>query len=110
MLRRIGFRTLALALAFLFLGQAAARADLPLLLLVQDSPGVRDLTLAVHGRQLLSADPAFRDLTITVQVKKGIAELRGQVPTETLSTRAAKLVAEVPGILGVRNYLEVRAV
>lgn len=106
MLRRIvvAFGVLAL------LGFApGVRAQESLLLLVQDTPGLRDLALAVHSRQALSGDAAFRDLNIFVQVKKGVAELRGQVPTEALSTKAAKLVEEVQGILGVRNYLEIRA-
>jgi hypothetical protein len=107
MLRRIGFRLVALTIAVLTAGDVA-RADI--LLLVQDTPAVRDLTLTIHGRQALSADPAFRDLTVLVQVKKGVAELRGQVPDEALSRKAAKIMEDVPGILGVRNYLEIRAV
>jgi osmotically-inducible protein OsmY len=107
MLRRI---VVALGVLALLGFAPGVRAQESLLQLVQDSPGLRDIALSVHSRQALSMDAAFRDLNIVVQVKKGVAELRGQVPTEALSAKAVKLVEEVQGILGVRNYLEIRAV
>jgi hypothetical protein len=107
MLRRISPRLAILGLVLAGFAPSARAADS--LVLVQDNPAQRDLVLAVHGRQALSADPEFRDLAIIVQVKKGIAELRGQVPSDALATKAVKLVEEVSGIIGVRNYLEVRA-
>ncbi len=109
---RYGFGTALLAVAWLGVSlNGTARADeLPLILLVQDLPAFRDLTLAVHGRQALSTDRDLRELNLAVQVKKGFAELRGRVPSVELARKAVQLVEEVQGILGVRNYLEVRPV
>jgi len=102
MLRGIG-------LTLLLIGGIAPAVRGDLLLLVQDDPATRDLTLSVHGRQALSADASLRDTVIFVQVKRGVAELRGHVSTEEQRQQATRIVEDVSGVLGVRNYLEVRA-
>lgn len=98
---RCGIRMNQVGAALLtLLLSAATRAE--------ETPAFRDLTLSVHARQALANDDALREFNLAVQVKKGVAELRGRVPTADLAKKAAKLVGDVQGILGVRDYLEVR--
>lgn len=73
-----------------------------------ETVGDRDLTLTVHGRSAVYGDKELEKFTLFIQVKKGTAEVRGRVDSEEQALRAMRLLQDVPGILAVRNYLEIR--
>jgi hypothetical protein len=67
----------------------------------------RDLQLTVRVRRTLHEDDALSALNLGVGVRDGVATLWGPVPSADLIPKAVKLVAAVPGVLGVRHELEV---
>jgi osmotically-inducible protein OsmY len=81
-------------------------------LVATESPSVTegvfaDCRLTIFARQALQQDPLLSGFNLGISVNGRAARLWGAVPSMDLSTRAEKLVAEVPGIGTVKNELRV---
>ena len=66
-----------------------------------------DQALAAEVRRELSADAATTHLDLTIDVKDGIATLRGPVDDLEDSDRALEAAGRVPGIVDVIDEMEV---
>lgn len=69
----------------------------------------RDMRLTIQVRQAFAADAALARLFIRVEVREGVATLRGSVPSDDHVSRAEELVKKIIGIRKVRNELRVGA-
>mgnify|MGYP000851068387 FL=1 len=66
-----------------------------------------DLVITSRARQAIFLDPAFSSSVFDVTAKSGILHLAGRVRNEAAIAHAAELAQGVPGVLAVRNDLEV---
>lgn len=65
------------------------------------------LTTAAHVRALLKLHPPTRNLDLDIDVRDGVVELRGGVPSEELRKRSEQVAMRVPGVTSVQNRLVV---
>ena len=73
-----------------------------------ESGGVPDEALAARVRRELREDAATTDLTLSVDVKDGVATLRGMVDDLADSDNALEVAGRVHGVVDVIDELEVR--
>jgi cytidylate kinase len=69
--------------------------------------GLRDRSLAALARAALLANPTTRPHPIDVKVAGGSLELTGRVDTAAIREAAEAAVAQIPGVVDVRNGLVV---
>ena len=73
-----------------------------------DAPSAADdLVLTSRAKQAIFLDLAFSSSVFDVTAKSGIVRLAGRVRNEAAVAHAGELAKEVPGVLAVRNDLEV---
>lgn len=60
-----------------------------------------DVMLALKVTAALQADPTLKDLTLTVDVVRGVATVAGEVPTDGVVSAVRVAAAKVPGLAGV---------
>jgi hypothetical protein len=65
------------------------------------------LTTAAHVRALLKLHPPTRNLQVGVTAREGAVALAGKVPSAELKLRCEQVAYRVPGIVSVRNDLQV---
>jgi osmotically-inducible protein OsmY len=70
---------------------------------------VTDCRLTLFARQALQQDHALAFLNLGVSVHANVATLWGPIPSAELSRRAEEVVRQVPGIVAVRNELQIDA-
>lgn len=68
---------------------------------------INDATITSRIRTKLSNDPTLHLFRINVDTHQGLVTLSGALPTEDRKRRAGELAAEVLGVRGVENLLEV---
>ncbi len=61
--------------------------------------GAREIERTIH------ADPLFKDLTITIDVYKGLVLVHGAAPNESLITLLNEELSAMPGVAAVYNYM-----
>ncbi len=66
-----------------------------------------DLVITSRAKQVIFTDPAFSSSVFDVTAKSGVLRLAGRVRNEAAIAHAAELAQGVPGVLAVRNDLEV---
>ncbi len=66
-----------------------------------------DVGITSRVRTKLSNDPTLHLFRIHIDTHQGLVTLSGTLPTEDRKRRAAELAAEVIGVRGVENLLEV---
>lgn len=71
----------------------------------QSRAKLHNMTLQAHARAALKADPATRDVDITLEADGGHMVLRGIVISADEHAHAASVVAAVPGVASVENQL-----
>jgi hypothetical protein len=67
-----------------------------------------DILLTARVKGALITDKATRPHRIDIETFRGIIQLSGVVPSEADKRYAGEVVAAVPGVLEVRNAIEVR--
>lgn len=73
-----------------------------------DAPSaVDDLVITSRTKQAIFTDPAFSSSVFDVTAQSGIVRLAGRVRNEAAVAHAGELAQSVPGVLAVRNDLEV---
>jgi osmotically-inducible protein OsmY len=65
----------------------------------------RDIRITLKARQALSLDTELCRLPVSVTVRQGKVTLWGQVPSDALARRAARIVEQVPGVFHVKSDL-----
>ncbi len=101
-------RAAAVLVAALWLGTAVtSRAQAPRLPVAPDALEILDVKPYLKARSVLKDDELLRPFDLEVRVAQGIATVRGQVSSETVAKHALKRLAEIPGVVGVRNELKV---
>lgn len=60
-----------------------------------------DVMLALKVTAALQADPTLKDLTLTVDVVRGVATVAGEVPNDEVVATIRAAAAKVPGLAGV---------
>lgn len=70
-------------------------------------PSDADGAAATEIEHRLSADKNVNAQMIEIDVRGGVATLKGRVPDEAAKARAEKLAADVPNVKSVRNDITV---
>ena len=74
-------------------------------LLAQKQKQITDDTVRDQVMVKLANDPDVGGMAIDVDVKQGIATLKGKVRSDKQKTKAEKLAKKVKGVTGVANQL-----
>jgi osmotically-inducible protein OsmY len=74
-------------------------------LLAQKQKQITDDTVRDQVMVKLANDPDVGGMSIDVDVKQGIATLKGKVRSEKQKSKAEKLAKKVKGVTGVTNQL-----
>ena len=74
-------------------------------LLAQKQKQITDDTVRDQVMVKLANDPDVGGMSIDVDVKQGIATLKGKVRSEKQKSKAEKLAKKVKGVAGVTNQL-----
>jgi hypothetical protein len=72
---------------------------------LQSRAKLHNMTLEAHARAALKANPATRDVDITLEADTGRMVLRGIVISAEEHAQSASVVATVPGVTAVDNQL-----
>lgn len=81
----------------------------PQLALAKPDPAC-DCRLTLRARQAIQNDPALSGIThLGVSVRAGVASLFGSVASPEAARRAEMLIRQVPGIVEVRNEIQVQS-
>jgi osmotically-inducible protein OsmY len=89
--------------------QVARAVDLPKSIEAPKPPVDENTVLANKIKSALRADPALKVLAIDASVSDGAVTLYGTANNRALREKAAKVVAEVPGVKSVKNELVIVA-
>ena len=89
--------------------QVARAVDLPKSIEAPKPPIDENKVLASKIKAALGADPALKFLAIDAAVSDGAVTLYGTANNRALREKAAKVVADVPGVKSVRNELVIVA-
>jgi hypothetical protein len=79
----------------------------PALVKEEATPTFRDLELTLQARAALLKEGAFSALNVGVSVRQRVATLFGTLPSLELARRAEELIQQIPGLIEVRNDLQV---
>lgn len=96
--------TLVLALLGTFTAGAATTQDAER----DTQKRMEDSLLTARVKGALVSDEVTKAHRINIETYQGVIQLSGFVSTETEKTRAGKIAAAVPGVVEVRNAIEVR--
>jgi hyperosmotically inducible protein len=100
---------MTLMLAFAMQGVVATAVAATTREAVRDADSRReDTLLTARVKGALIADSVTSGRGITIEAFQGIIQLSGFVDSEAERTRAAEVVAAVPGVVEVRNAIQVR--
>ena len=89
--------------------QVARSVDLPKSIEAPKPPVDENKLLANKIKAALGADPALKVLAIDASVSDGAVTLYGTANNRALREKAAKVVADVPGVKSVKNELVIVA-
>lgn len=101
------YRTLLGLAAAVALGGGPAFADEPHAPPASAHESKHDTKLKVMARLALSRDPTLGPLKLEVDVRDGVAVVRGAVPSAATAERARQVLTELTELLGVRSELRV---
>jgi osmotically-inducible protein OsmY len=85
--------------------EACLRGAMVLLAVLTIGCGRHDDAIAAESRKQLAANPALRDASISMIVKRGVVLLRGHVVTTSQTLQATAVVARVDGVRTVVSQL-----
>jgi hypothetical protein len=90
-------------------GFAPSALDVPFGTPDEPSPPEADALICEEVERLLHLDASTAYLYVTAQCHSGVVTLRGKVPTLEDAESAQWLASQVPGVVAVRDALEVEA-